>query len=207
MGLGPRQYHGIKIEHFRGQAWKPAKRQKKDHGWDPAIKQSCNNVYCQNKKRRNHLPFLSRLYSSSFYPLVTPLLPWGSRRLAVALVTPPNICPHLCRALLFRCHIGQTTNSEQCQKLDPETARAVWWKWCHYIYGCPIRQRCHKVFFSFYFLLAKSVNVKSEKSHAMVSNDLSSTQIQDVVHTSKAIKVKTSSTCQTKTLLLELGLL
>ena len=64
-----------------------------------------------------------------------------------------------------------------------------------------------KCFFSFYFLLAKSVNVKSEKSHAMVSNDLSSTQIQDVVHTSKAIKVKTSSTCQTKTLLLELGLL
>ena len=125
------------------------------HGWDPVIKQSCSNVYCQNKKRRNHLPFLSRLYSSSFYPLVTPLLPWGSRRLAVALVTPPNICPHLCRALLFRCHIGQTTNSEQCQKLDPETARAVWWKWCHFIYGCPILQRCHKVFFSFYFLFGQ----------------------------------------------------
>ena len=176
------------------------------HGWDPVIKQSCNNVYCQNKKRRNRLPFLSRLYSSSFYPLVTPLLPWGSRRLAVALVTPPNICPHLCPALLFRCHIGQTTNSEQCQKLDPETARAVWWKWCHYIYGCPIRQRCHKVFFSFYFLFGQISKCEIRK-FTCYANDLSSTQIQDVVHTSKTIKVKTSSTCQTKTLLLELGLL
>ena len=134
---------GIEIEHFRVQTWKSAKRLGKGYGWDPVIQQSCHNVWCQNRKRRNHLPLLSRLYSSSFYPLVTPLLPWGSRRLAVALVTPPNTCPHLCRALLFRCHIGQTTNGEQCQGLDSETARAVWWKWCHqqrlsYIYGCPI---------------------------------------------------------------------